>query len=132
MLSRRIANGSLDAQENPLANTVTYGVHKFHRYHTLSSHFYISRPIFTHRRSVESWPQDLREAMYSAVQASIIYQRDLSEQEAIDARKEIEGEGCEIFELDTNEQQAFRGAVEPQHDDARDLFGEEIFQLANL
>jgi TRAP-type C4-dicarboxylate transport system substrate-binding protein len=129
---KRIISGSLDAQENPLANTVTYGVHKFHRYHTLSSHFYISRPIFTHRNSVESWPQELRSAMFNAVQASIDYQRDLSVQEAIEAKNTIEDEGCEIVELDIDEQKAFLNAVKPQHDDARDLFGDEIFQLANL
>jgi TRAP-type C4-dicarboxylate transport system substrate-binding protein len=129
---KRIINGSLDAQENPLANTVTYGVHKFHRYHTLSGHFYISRPIFTHRNSVEGWPQELRSAMFSAVQASIDYQRDLSVQEAIEAKNIIEDEGCEIIQLDTNEQEAFINAVKPQHDDARDLFGDEIFRLANL
>jgi TRAP-type C4-dicarboxylate transport system substrate-binding protein len=42
-----IKAGTLDAQENPLANTVTYGVHKFHKFHSLTSHFYISRPIFS-------------------------------------------------------------------------------------
>ena len=47
-----IKAGTLDAQENPLANTVTYGVHKFHKFHTLTSHFYISRPIFLHRAVV--------------------------------------------------------------------------------
>ncbi|MGH7126325.1 MAG: TRAP transporter substrate-binding protein [Stellaceae bacterium] len=39
----RIRAGTIDAQENPLANTVTYGVHKFHRFHSLTSHFYLSR-----------------------------------------------------------------------------------------
>ena len=47
-----IPKGEIDAQENPLTNTVTYGVHKFHRFHTLSNHFYISRPIFLHRDSI--------------------------------------------------------------------------------
>src|SRR5215475_1087074 len=45
----RIKGGTIDAQENPFANTVTYHVHKFHRFHTVSNHFYISRPIFLHR-----------------------------------------------------------------------------------
>ncbi len=49
---RMIKAGTIDAQENPLTNTVTYGVHKFHRFHTISNHFYISRPIFLHRPSV--------------------------------------------------------------------------------
>src|SRR2546429_186865 len=62
-----IAAGTIDAQENPLSNTVTYGVHKFHRFHTLSNHFYISRPIFLHRTAFEAWPGDLQRAMRSAV-----------------------------------------------------------------
>src|SRR5690349_2299777 len=66
-----IKAGTLDAQENPLANTVTYGVHNFHKYHTLTSHFYISRPVFLHRASFEAWPRDLQEAMREAVTASV-------------------------------------------------------------
>src|SRR5215510_14546730 len=62
-----IKAGTLDAQENPLANTATYGVHKFHKFHTLSYHFYISRPIFLHRTSFEAWPDEVRRAMQLAV-----------------------------------------------------------------
>lgn len=127
-----VVNGTLDAQENPLANTVTYGVHKFHRYHTLSNHFYISRPIFTHRDAVDGWPPELKAALYQAVQDSIAFQRKLTEQEDIDARKEIETEGCEIVELTAEEHNAFVAAVRPQHADAREIFGAEIFKLANL
>ncbi len=127
-----VVNGTLDAQENPLANTVTYGVHKFHRYHTLSNHFYISRPIFTHRDTVDGWPPELKAALYQAVQDSIAFQRKLTEQEDIDARKEIETEGCEIVELTQEEHNAFVAAVRPQHADAREIFGNEIFKLANL
>ena len=58
-----VVNGSLDAQENPLANTVTYGVHKYHHHHTLTGHFYISRPIFANRDQVDGWPEELREEM---------------------------------------------------------------------
>ena len=127
-----VVNGTLDAQENPLANTVTYGVHKYHRYHTLSNHFYISRPIFAHRDSVDGWPADLKAALYEAVSESIGFQRGLAEQEAVDARKAIEDEGCEIAELTGAEHDAFVRAVSPQHDDAREIFGDEILRLANL
>ena len=64
---RMIKAGEIDAQENPLTNTVTYGVHKFHRFHTISNHFYISRPIFLHRPTFDAWPADLKEAMQKAV-----------------------------------------------------------------
>ena len=127
-----IVDGSLDAQENPLANTVTYGAHRFHRYHTLSNHFYISRPIFAHRDSVDAWPEEMRTAMYDAVKDSITRQRGLAEQEAIDARKAIEDEGCEIADLTEEEHDSFVQAVAPQHGDAREIFGDEVFEFANL
>src|SRR5271163_4610882 len=66
-----IKAGTIDAQENPFANTVTYGVHKFHRFHTVTNHFYISRPIFLHRPAFDAWPPDLQRAMGEAVKRAI-------------------------------------------------------------
>ena len=76
-----IKAGTLDAQENPLANTVTYGVHKFHKFHTLTYHFYISRPIFLHRAAFDAWPDDLRRAMQAAVAEAVAFQRKLAVEE---------------------------------------------------
>ncbi len=124
-----VVNGTLDAQENPFANTVTYGVHDFHRYHTLSNHFYISRPIFAHRDTVDSWPDDLRQAMWAAAQDAVSFQRGLAEQEDRDARKEIESKGCEILELTADDHSAFVSAVQRQHDEARETFGDDMFLM---
>src|SRR3984893_3038167 len=109
----KITAGEIDAQENPLSNTVTYGVHKFHRFHTLTNHFYISRPIFLHRTAYESWPEDLREAMRNAVKAAIMFQRDLHVGEEEDARRAIEAAGCEIAEPTAEEHSRFVSAVDP-------------------
>ena len=125
----RITAGSIDAQENPLANTVTYGVHKFHRFHTLSNHFYISRPIFLHRAAFEAWPAELQRAMRAAVAAAVAFQRDLHEEEEADARKAIEAQGCEIVELTGAEHDAFAAAVEPLRAEARGTYGREMFEL---
>src|SRR4029078_12221870 len=70
-----IKAGTLDAQENPLANTVTYGVHKFHKFHTLSYHFYISRPIFLHGTSLKRGPEGSTRARQAAVIEAVAYQR---------------------------------------------------------
>lgn len=124
-----IKAGTLDAQENPLANTVTYGVHNFHKFHTLTSHFYISRPIFFHRTAFESWPQDLQEAMQKAVTEAVAYQRTLAVEEHESSRKAIEAAGCEIVELTPQEHAAFVAAVQPLLADARKMYGEEMFKL---
>src|SRR6201991_3288965 len=94
-----IKNATIDAQENPFANTVTYHVHKFHHYHSVTNHFYISRPIFLHRTAFESWPQDLQEAMREAVTAAVAFQRELAIEEDVASRRAIEEQGCEIAEL---------------------------------
>lgn len=125
-----IVGGELDAQENPLSNTVTYGVHKFHRFHTLTSHFYISRPIFVHRGAFDGWPDDLRSAMRSAVTDAIAFQRDLHGREEEDARAAIAASGCDIVELTADQHDAFATAVRPIYGEARRQYGEDLLRLA--
>jgi tripartite ATP-independent transporter DctP family solute receptor len=124
-----IKAGTLDAQENPLANTVTYGVHKFHKFHTLTYHFYISRPVFLHRASFDAWPDDLKRAMQQAVTAAVAFQRRLAVEENEQSRKIIEDAGCEIVELNAKEHAAFVDAVQPLLANARKMYGEEMFKL---
>ena len=127
---RMIKAGEIDAQENPLTNTVTYGVHKFHRFHTLSNHFYISRPIFLHRPTFDAWPADLKEAMQRAVTESVAFQRELHVKEEEDAERAIKAEGCEIVTLDAAQHDTFAAAVRPITAEARKLLGDELFKLA--
>src|SRR5882762_5707921 len=127
---RMIKAGEIDAQENPLTNTVTYGVHKFHRFHTISNHFYISRPIFLHRPTFDGWPADLKEAMQRAVTESVAFQRALHVKEEEEAERAIKAEGCEIVTLDAAQHDAFAAAVRPITAEARKLFGDELFKLA--
>ncbi|MBT7276014.1 MAG: TRAP transporter substrate-binding protein [Woeseiaceae bacterium] len=125
-----VIDGTLDAQENPFANTVTYGVHNHHKYHTISNHFYISRSIMCNRTTYYSWPEELKIAMSEAVREAVLWQREQAEQEVIDSRKAIEAAGCEIVELTTTQQELFTQATKSQYDEARDLFGSKIFNLA--
>jgi TRAP-type transport system periplasmic protein len=124
-----IKAGSIDAQENPFANTVTYGVHKFHRFHTVTNHFYISRPIFLNRPQFESWPQDLRSAMREAVAKAVVFQRELAIEEDRKARTAIRAAGCEITALTADQHVLFRQAVDPLLADARQTYGAEMFEM---
>jgi TRAP-type transport system periplasmic protein len=126
-----IKAGTLDAQENPFANTVTYGVHKFHRFHTVTNHFYISRPIFLHRPSFEAWPADLQRAMRDAIKGAVAFQRERAIEEDREARAAILSEGCEIIELAADEHAAFRAAVAPLLDEARGAYDAKMFDLVS-
>ncbi|MDP2239360.1 MAG: TRAP transporter substrate-binding protein [Burkholderiales bacterium] len=122
-------SGAVDAQENPLANTVTYGAHKLHHYHTLSGHFYLSRGLYMNRAQFDSWPQALRFAMREAVHAAVIRQREEAVAEEAISQKAMAEAGCEIVELTPAEREQFVNRVRPLHDEARASFGNEMFDL---
>lgn len=124
-----IVAGTIDAQENPLANTVTYGAHKFHKYHTLSGHFYVSRGVFANRAAFEAMPEDIQAALQNAVAGATTFQRDLAVAEEEIARQAILDEGCEITELTPAEREEFVAAVQPIYAEARAQFGDEMFEM---
>jgi len=108
---------------------VTYGVHKFHRFHSVTNHFYISRPIFLHRDAFDAWPARLQHAMREAVAAAVAFQRDLALTEDEEARAAIAAQGCEIAELTPDELSAFAAAVQPIYAEARAHYPEQILKL---
>jgi len=124
-----IKSGAVDAQENPLANTVDYGAHQVHRHITLTGHCYLSRGIYANRTAFDGWPEALRSAMTRAVREAIITQRELAVKEEEIARGTLQAAGCEIVDLTPEEREAFVRAVKPLHDEARKRFGEDVFAL---
>ena len=111
--------GTIDAQENPFANTVTYGVHNFHRFHTVSNHFYLSRPIFLNRAQFDGWPVKLQVAMRAAVADAVAWQRGEAVREVTESRAAILKAGCEIIDLTPQELRPFVAAVQPLLAEAR-------------
>lgn len=128
----RIVAGTLDAQENPFANTVTYGVHNFHRFHTASNHFYISRPILLHRPTFDAWPETLQMEMRAAVHDAVAFQRDLKDAEEADAAAAIRAAGGEILELTPEEVAAFVAAIQPIYGEAQTQYAGELLGLVGL
>jgi len=123
-----VVDGSLDAQENPFANTVTYGVHHHHKYHTSSGHFYLSRPIFLCRKEWDAWPGEVQRVMAGAVKDAVTEQRKMSEIEAVESRLAIEAAGCEIHTPSAAEHLAFKDAVAPLLEEAKTRFAAPLFE----
>jgi TRAP-type C4-dicarboxylate transport system substrate-binding protein len=131
-LIEAVKAGTLDAQENPFANTVTYGVHKYHRFHSATNHFYLSRPIFLHRPTFDAWPRALREELREAVHDAVGLQRDLHVKEEEDAMTTIRAEGGEILELTQDEHNQFVAAVKPIYGETRGQYSREVLALLDV
>ena len=124
-----IAGDRFQAQDNPLTNIYNFDVHKFHRYHTLTGHSYLSRGIYCNRAAFESWPAALQTAMLQATRAAVLAQRELAVLEEEVARQAIMDAGGEIVELTPHERAAFVQAVKPLHDEGRGRFGDAFALL---
>ncbi|HEY5623301.1 MAG TPA: TRAP transporter substrate-binding protein DctP [Gammaproteobacteria bacterium] len=127
-----VVNGTLDAQENPFANTVTYGVHNYHKFHTETNHFYLSRPIFFHRQSFDSWPTEVQQELRAAVADAVTLQREMKDQEEIDAEAAIIAAGGEVLRLSADEIAAFEAAVEPLYEEAREIYDPDLLALVGI
>lgn len=124
-----IGEGRVDAQENPFANTMTYGIHQAHGFHTLSNHFYLSRGVYANPQSFDAWPAEVREAVLAAIPGAVAHQRELAVAEEDIARGAIEKAGGEVYELTADDHAAFAAAVAPIYDEARARFGDAMFAL---
>ncbi len=124
-----IAENRVDAQENPFANTMTYGIHLAHKFHTLSSHFYLSRGVYANPQKFDAWPDDIRAAVLAAMPGAVTHQRGLAVAEEDIARAEIEKVGGAVHVLTSEEHDAFAAAVSPIYTEARERFGDEMFAM---
>jgi len=125
-----IESGEVDAQENPLANTVAYGVDKHHRHATMSAHLYGARGIFVHKTSFDAWPENIQKAVREAAREAIAFQRKIAGAKEQEIRVELEKQGVAFVDLTAKERAAFREAVEPLLKEARRRLGKEILAMA--
>src|SRR5262249_44287814 len=126
-----IKAGTIDAQENPCANTVTYGVHKFNRFHTDTKNFYISRPLFLNGTQFDARLHGLQGAVRAAVGTAVASKRQLAIAEEREARAAIEATGCEITALTAEQHALFRQAVDPLLQEARHTYGADVFEMVD-
>jgi TRAP-type C4-dicarboxylate transport system substrate-binding protein len=100
----------VDAQENPLANTVAYGVDQVHRHVTMTGHLYGARGLFAHRATWESFDPDLRRIVEQATRTAIEVQRKSAAELEKSLRASLETGGVEFVDLTAGEREAFVGA----------------------
>ncbi len=127
-----LADGSIDGQENPFENTVSYKPYLYQRYHTATFHSYLSRPIFIHRPTFDAWPEEMQIEMRAAVREAVSHQRELHDQAEVDSQAIIRAAGGEIVELTAEQRAEFVAAVAPIYVEANNRYSRELLDLVNL
>ena len=127
---RLITSLEVDAQENPLANTVAYGVDRVHPYVTMTGHLYGARGLFANRATLESLPDDLQTIVRSAASTAVATQRIAAAAHEAELRGQLESTGTEFVDLSDDERAAFIEASQPAIELAHQGVSDALLSLA--
>jgi TRAP-type transport system periplasmic protein len=124
-----LESGELDAQENPFANFVAYGIDKLHPYVTLTGHVYGARGVYASAQQLRDWPDDARDVLAGAVSAAIAQQRAAAARGEVELRDRLAASGTRIVALTDDEVAAFREVAAPVLTHARARIDDELWGL---
>lgn len=119
----------VDAQENPLANTIAYGVDEVHPHVTMTGHLYGARGLLVNREALESMPEDLHEVILHAGATAIDVQRGEAAAREVEYRSRMENRGIEFVDLGDGERAEFVEASAPALEVARRASDVDLFDL---
>jgi len=125
-----ISRLEVDAQENPLANTVAYGVDKLHRFVTMTGHLYGARGLFAHAPTWSSFDPDLRAIVAGAAREAVSHQRRAAGTLEATLREQLEAAGTEFVDLTAQEHAVFIEKSAPAISLAHQGLSAELFELA--
>jgi TRAP-type C4-dicarboxylate transport system substrate-binding protein len=122
-LRRAVADGSVDAQENPLTTFELFGLHRYHRHLTLSAHFFGTVLLLCNAAAYAGWPARVRRAVDAAAAAATEAQRRYAAAEDDRVLAVLRQAGTEVIALTSEERHAFVAAVEPIRAELRKKHG---------
>jgi len=125
--TEQIGGDRFQAQDNPLTNIYNFGVHKHHRYITLSGHFWGASAFVCNAEQYRNWPRDVQAAVDAAAKEASAYQRQLAAAEDAEIMKKLDPAKNEVIELTAAERAAFIKAVGPVVDKYREKLGSKLF-----
>ena len=127
----QIRSDRFQAQENPLTNTFNFGVHRLHRYITLTGHLFGASAFVCNAEAYKAWPSSIREAVDRAASEATSYQRMLAAQEDNEVLTQIDPPENEVVHLTSSEREAFVRAVEPVLARHRKTLDAKLFDYLN-
>lgn len=125
----QVGGDRFQAQDNPLTNIYNFGVHRHHRYITLSGHVYGVACLVCNQAQFEAWPRDVQETVLAAAREVTGFQRGLAAAQDEEILNKLDPAENEVIQLSTAEHQSFVTAVKPITERYRRKLGDELFAL---
>jgi TRAP-type C4-dicarboxylate transport system substrate-binding protein len=108
---KAVRTRQVDAQENPLTNTINFNVHHTHPYLTMTGHFYGVTLVLGNRKRIGSWPELARRALQEAIPIATAAQRGFALEEDRTGLKVLAEAGVDVVGPDGFDREAFEKAT---------------------
>ncbi|MCF2905574.1 TRAP transporter substrate-binding protein [Octadecabacter sp. CECT 8868] len=113
-LSDAVANGDVDAQENPLTNTLNFGLHKSLPTITLTGHLMGIALVLFNREVFQSWPVEIQAIVVQAVDEVSKAQRSFALEEDEACKRVLKDQGVEFIELTADQRASWWTATQSE------------------
>jgi C4-dicarboxylate-binding protein DctP len=110
-LPRAVADGAVDAQENPLTNLLNFNLQTHHRHVSLTGHLLGIVMLLVNRNRYDSLPDHLRHMVDAGVRESEAVQRALAAAEDANCLRLLAEADVAVIPSEEIDLQAFRSAV---------------------
>src|SRR5437879_2944698 len=107
----QIGGARFQAQDNPLHRLYHFGVHNYHRYITLSGHFWGAAAIVCNAGQYRAWPAEVQAAVDAAAREATLYQRRLAAAEDAEIVAKLDPAQDEVIRLTDAERAPFLRAA---------------------
>lgn len=124
-----VADGTVDAQENPLTNMINYKVQAYHPYITLTSHLFGISAVLVNAAKYETWPEPVRQGFAVALERATAAERAFAADDDITCMKTMKDDGAEIVALTDVERAEFVAAVSDVVEAEKRRFDPELLAL---
>jgi C4-dicarboxylate-binding protein DctP len=110
-LPAAVADGAVDAQENPLTNMINYKVQAYHPHITLTSHLFGVSAVLVNAAKYDAWPETVQRGFAAALAEATVAQRAYAAQDDVTCMKTLTDDGARIVSLSEAERGKFVAAV---------------------
>lgn len=128
-LPEAVRTRQVDAQENPLTNTLNFGIHDTHRHILLTRHLLgVALVLFNAKRLAAMDPAQ-RAGLQRAIDRATQAQRRFAEEDDTICSTALQSQGVTITELNDGERAAFAQATRAEVEITRQSFSPELREL---
>jgi tripartite ATP-independent transporter DctP family solute receptor len=120
---------AMDAQENPLAIILTSKFYEVQKYLSITNHVYTANPVVISKKTWDKLSAADQKLLQDAAQEAGAYQRKLSREASVSARKELQAKGMQVNDVPPPTLAKMQALTKPVTDKFADSYDQSIVKV---